>query len=188
MVSAPPATRTLPLASNVAVCKDRPALRLPVGSNWNGAAAQGWIDTRPVPNNSGSKTATRKIVSHFEVIDGDMFMGIGWLNLVNLLIAVEGFIFMISSVEGLIARNIPMVTETLLSSPVSSKRDRSSMKKQVQHARSNLLETKLLITEVTCDCRSTVTIASGNDFAVGLNEHRVSKGLATTECCADKAR
>src|SRR5215471_8996339 len=102
MIFAPPATRTLPSGSNVAVCKDRPALRLPVGSNWNGAAAQGWIDTRPVPNNSGSKTATRKIVSHFEVIDSDRFMGASWLNVVSLLMAVERFIFMISSVDGLI--------------------------------------------------------------------------------------
>src|SRR5215470_14219913 len=80
-----------------------------------------------------------------------------------------------------------MVTEALLSSPVSSRRDRSSMEKQVQHTRSNLLETKLLIPEVACDCRSTVTVAGDNDLAVGLNEDRVRKGIATAECCAYKA-
>src|SRR5262249_9554325 len=80
-----------------------------------------------------------------------------------------------------------MVTELLLSSPVSSRRDRSSMKKQVQHARSNLLETKRLIPEVACDCGSTVTVAGGNNLAVGLNEHRVSKSFATAERCGYKA-
>ena len=49
------------------------------------------------------------------------------------------------------------------------------------------LEAKLLITEVACDGGSAVTVAGGNDLAVALNEHRVSKSFATAECCAYKA-
>src|SRR5262245_8851145 len=45
----------------------------------------------------------------------------------------------------------------------------------------------LLLSKVTCDRGSAVAVASGNDFAVRLNEHRVSKGFATAECRPDKA-
>src|SRR6478736_4208848 len=40
MLSYPPVTSTLPLASNVAVCPQRPMLRLPVLPNVNGAASE----------------------------------------------------------------------------------------------------------------------------------------------------
>ena len=43
-----------------------------------------------------------------------------------------------------------------------------------------------LISEVACDGGSVVAVADGNDLAVCLNEHSVSKGFAAAEWCAYK--